>query len=337
MDENKYILGLLDNLGFAINEKNNSEIIVNYLIKFNKKYSNFNIIPEYKINLQILGTFMADFLNIDFNNFDDYFQFFLKYPLLLLNYKDLLKIFKDNTVSERELKCYISNLLNKNKKEYIKLQKQTDMIIDYCINNPTEKALRFNPIERLYVLRRIDPTLTLLNDNKAGYYSINLLSSDPGNSEKEIYNFLEKNNTTVIDYDLIIPYSLSSIIYKSLCAIMKEKVYLKSCKNCNRYFIDEKKLLLYCNNIAPFETKRTCRQIGRKRNFTENINNDKVLNLYYQIYSRKAMMKSRNPDIQLYVDDFNKYKNIGKKKLEKYKSKKISSDEFNEWIQKQIK
>lgn len=37
MNENIYITELLDKLGFAINEKNNSEIILNYLIKFNKK------------------------------------------------------------------------------------------------------------------------------------------------------------------------------------------------------------------------------------------------------------------------------------------------------------
>ena len=336
MNENIYITELLDKLGFAINEKNNSEIILNYLIKFNKKNLNYCILPEYKINLQKLGTFMADFLNVDFNNFDDFFNFFLKYPLILLEYNRLFKLFKNNTISETELKSFISDLLNKNKKDYIKFQKQTDMIIDYCITNPTDKALKFTSIERLYVLRRIDPALTLLNENKAGYYSINLFSSYPGDSEKEIYNFLEKKNNSVIDYDLIIPYTISSIIYKSLSAIMKEKVYLKSCKNCNRYFIAEKKLSLYCNNIAPFETKRTCRQIGRKRNFEENISNDKVLNLYYQIYSRKAMMKSRNPDIQVYIDDFNKYKTTGKKKLEKYKSGKITSGKFKEWIEKQI-
>ena len=65
-------------------------------------------------------------------------------------------------------------------------------------------------------------------------------------------------------------------------------------------------------------------------------NKDEMLNLYYQVYNRKSTMKSRNPDIKIYVDDFNKYKNIGKKKLDKYKSGKLSSDEFKDWIKKQI-
>lgn len=37
MDENTYILDILSGLGLALNEKNNSEIIINYPIFFDKK------------------------------------------------------------------------------------------------------------------------------------------------------------------------------------------------------------------------------------------------------------------------------------------------------------
>lgn len=190
------------------------------------------------------------------------------------------------------------------------------------------------PIERLYVLRRIAPNLTLLNENKASYYSVNLFSSFPGESEKEIYEFLSQKKNKVIEYDLILPYNLSAILYKSICSVLKGNVYLKSCKNCKRYFIATNKSYNYCDNIAPNEMKKTCREIGRRLVFENNKNNNPILTSYYQLYNRKAMMKSRNPDITKYTTDFNKFKDTDKKKVSQYKNGKLSSDEFKKWIEK---
>ena len=46
------------------------------------------------------------------------------------------------------------------------------------------------------------------------------------------------------------------------------------------------------------------------------------------------MMKLRNPDIDKYINDFNKYKEIGKKKVTQYKNGKLSSEDFKNWIEK---
>lgn len=46
------------------------------------------------------------------------------------------------------------------------------------------------------------------------------------------------------------------------------------------------------------------------------------------------MMKSRNPDISQYGKDFEKFKQIGKKKREKYIKKLITEEEFENWIRK---
>ena len=56
--------------------------------------------------------------------------------------------------------------------------------------------------------------------------------------------------------------------------------------------------------------------------------------LYYQIYSRKAMMCSRYKDLENYRIDFDNFKRIGKKKLSDYKLGKISTAEFKKWIEK---
>lgn len=333
MKENSYIQSIISGLGLAINEKNNTEIIINYPIKYDKKSMKFTISSEYKIISQSLGTFLADFLNTNFEKNNEFINFFTKYSLSLLDYNKLIKVFKNGDCSENEFNNFVVTLQNTNKNEYKKIQEQTDMILDYCLLSPNQKALEFKPIERLYVLRRTSPTLTLLNENKSSYYSTILFSSYPGKSEKEIYDFLSKKKNKVVEYDLILPYDISSILYKSITSILKGNVYLKICKNCNQYFIATNKAYNYCNNIAPGRVN-TCRAIGRRASFKNAKENDAILDLYYKVYSRKSTMRSRNPDIEKYVEDFIKFKDTGKKKVSQYKNGKLSAEDFKNWIKK---
>lgn len=334
MEENAYISDILSGLGLAINEKNCREIIVNYPIIFDKKNMEFNLSTSYKIIMQPIGTFLADFLNTDFGNYETFLSFFMKYSLSLLDYGKLQRTFKDGHCSKDSFESLILNLISKNKTDYLKLQQQTDMILDYCLLSPSNKASNFKPIERLYVLRRISPNLTILNQNKAAYYSVNLFSSFPGESEKEIYEFLSKKKNKVTEFDLILPYNIAAILYKSICSLLKESVYLKACKNCNKYFIATNKSYDYCSSIAPNEENKTCRDIGRRNTFNTIKRSDPLIANYYSLYNRKAMMKSRNPDIKKYVDDFNKFKETGKKKIKQYKNNKLSAEDFKDWIKK---
>ena len=79
MEENSYISGILSGLGLAINEQNNNEIIINYPIILDKKTMEFVLDFKYKITTQTLGTFLSDFLNTDFEDYNEFHLFFLKY------------------------------------------------------------------------------------------------------------------------------------------------------------------------------------------------------------------------------------------------------------------
>lgn len=263
MSKDTYISELIKGLGFAFDPQNHNEIIINYPIKYDKNNMKFIINSSYNIVCQKVGTFLSDFLNTNFESLDEFSNFFVKYSLSLLNFKKIEKIFINGACSTKDFESFITDLQLKSCKEYFKLQKQTDMILDYCLLNPSKKTKNFTPIQRLYVLRRISSNLSVLNDNKAEYYSVNLFSSHLGKTEKEIYNFLSNKENKVIECNLILPYNISSIIYQSLLHILKGKVYLKICKNCGRYFIAEHKSIDYCNNIIEGETTKTCRDIRK--------------------------------------------------------------------------
>ncbi len=110
-----------------------------------------------------------------FNKYEDFLYFFSKYSLSLIDYNKMLKLFKESNCEQKKFEDFITDLLNKNKNLFNKLQNQTDIILDYCYLNPNKIANNYKAIERLYVLRRISPNLTLLNENKAASKSAILL------------------------------------------------------------------------------------------------------------------------------------------------------------------
>ena len=115
MDENAYIQDIISGLGLALNEKNNSEIIINYPIKYDKKSMQFMMNTDYQITMQKLGSFLADFLNTDFDIFENFFELFIKYSLTFFDLKKIQKIFDKNICSELNFREFLEKLLEKTK------------------------------------------------------------------------------------------------------------------------------------------------------------------------------------------------------------------------------
>ena len=290
MNENAYIQDILNVLGLAINEKNNSEITVNFPINFNKKNMKFKIENDYKVSIQPLGTFLSDFLNCDFTNDTDFFTFFIKYSTAIVEYSNLKSKFTNGYCDKDEFYKFFKIIYDKNKDKFIKLQEQVDMVLDYCLISPNKRALEFTPIQRFYVLKEFSPGLSILENRITSSINFILFSSYPGDTEEDIYKFLKCKNSFIENLDLTIPNNISDIIYKSLIAILSENVYLKTCKNCGKYFIAKAKNSDYCRNIVE-GTNKTCQDIGRSNVFKKSKENDPILSLYYKVYNRKASMK----------------------------------------------
>lgn len=334
MEEYTYIQTIFNYIGIAVDKKNHNEIVVNYpvfYVKKNKEYS----IKEYEIVTRPFGTFFADFVNCNFTLENDFNNFFKKYSIALLDLKKFKRIFRNNVCSKEIYSNFEKKLMKDNLKRLLRIQEQLDMILDYCLINPSSKVSKLSPIERLYVLERTNETFTILKAKKIEYINIHYFSKKAGNTEKEVIENLTKRKTQIGSIDLLIPHSVESILYMQLCDILKEDINFKSCKNCNRYFVAENKRIEYCSETAPGSNK-TCKEIGRKKKYYDNIKKDKALDLYNKVYYRKAQMSGRNPDLKKYVEDYEYFKTFGKKKLEKYKTGKITSEEFINWINKHI-
>lgn len=334
MMKNTDLSSVLKNHSFAIDTEKNIEIMVDFPLKIDEKNMKFYLDSDYKITVNTVGTFLSDFLNTDFESYTEFSEFYVNYGSLISEKKDINNYYNIDMNAFNIFKEVASKVLKKHKAKYIELQKQVDMILDYCLLNPNKDAAKFSPIERLYVLERISPGLTILDENKSLSYKAGIFSSFPGETEKDIYNFLSKKKNNVSELNLLIPNSLSELLYISIFYLLKSNIYFKKCKNCLKYFVTTNSQINYCDRIALNYSKKTCRDIGRQASFVNLKNTDPVLNYYHKVYNRKAMMSYRNPDIDQYNVDFKKFKEQGKKKRMQYINNKLSAEEFEKWIKK---
>lgn len=331
----EYLSSVFKHIGILINNDLKQEIIYYFPLVFSEKSSKYMFKTSYVVLTQPLGTFFVDFINVDFNNIEEFKEFFLKYSVSILD-KNYKKILKKNEYSEYEFNELLNKIYGKKVSSLKKIQNQVDEILDYTIIHPRRKDL--TPIDRLLVLQTVHENLTLLRNNNMEALTFYKLNNAPisNKTENELYDLIKANEHRVEKITVSIPTSIESLIYFSLLNVLENNLILKVCKNCNNYFFANNSKTEYCNNIAPYSDK-PCIEIGRNHSFMKGLNEDALLERYYKIYHRKATLARRNPDIKEYVKSFDNYKKFGKIKLADYKSKSISKEEFKIWLDKKDK
>lgn len=329
-----YLSSVFNHLGIIINQALKQEIIYYLPLVFSEKRNKYEFKNSYAIITQPLGTFFADFINTDFDKTSEFKDFFLKYSFSILDdsYK---KMFKNKSFSQNDLEQFINKLYLKKSVALKRIQEQLDEIMDYCIINPRRKNGNFTALDRFLVLQTVHENFSLLRENKMETITFFKVNNVPiaNKSENELYAILADKKNKVEKFTVSIPHSIESLLYFILCNIVENNLFFRVCKNCNNYFISSNSKIEYCARIAP-DSNKTCREIGRSSVFQKNLTSDPLLEQYYKIYSKKAMMAKRNPDINKYVNDFENYKRVGKTKLASYKSKKISEEDFKKWLEK---
>jgi hypothetical protein len=83
-----------------------------------------------------------------------------------------------------------------------------------------------------------------------------------------------------------------------------------------------------------FKGKQTCRDIGNQIAQRIKQENDKVYGKYRKIYAKKAMLVKRNPDIEVYKNDYENWKKEAKNFMDAIRNEKKTYDEFDKWLDK---
>lgn len=303
---------------------------------------------QYETIEKQIGESLIEFISFDIDNYYDF-------VLLFLNYLDCFK----NVLTAKEYEkmkfsintpiTYILELCKKyynNKiKNYIKSKQNIfKNMINFIYNidsNIDFKSLSF--AKRCEIFNHIDgyKTTQLFSDN---YSIINSVDNNYTNILYGLENTIDLNTlieiavkddsenskfTSNIDYTVKDIYTL---FYISLChLISNNKLFIKKCKNCNKYFITSKNNIVYCDRI-DIDSKKTCREIGNQFSQKRKENEEPVYKKYRQIYSKKSMTVNRNSDIESYKKNYEIWKKESSNFMKDIRKGLKTYDEFDKWL-----
>ena len=229
--------------------------------------------------------------------------------------------------------------------------------VDYIFNNDRKKKLsKLNNAQRFYIFQNITEDLREISEDYICDYSLNFSFTDEdfinelfGEIQKGISNPLSNEDFLIEnmlkndpDGKKIIGHeynfktnNLFAYFYIILYHITLNNVeYIKKCQVCGKYFFSDKNNTLYCN--GKYSKDITCKEYGIKTSQKRKENEEPVYGKYRQIYAKKAMMVKRNPDIEYYKTNYEKWKKEARQFINDIKFGKKTYDEFNKWLDENI-
>ena len=361
---NEIFLSLID--------KNVPPIPENLLFVRNIETIDLDLTLNYEYRKMALGENLIEFLNLDFNNFDDFFKFFCTFFFIYLDKipeEQLIKIFKGfdkniinigtnkpiHIANKELLKQCAESFYETEKGSLIKVQLLFRNFVDYIFNNNREKKINnLSNAQRFYIFQNINKDLKEISKDYICDYSLNFSFTDeefmnellgeiqkgisnPLSDENFLINIMTKNDPNgekiVGNKYYFKTNNLSAYFYIVLYHIVLNDIdCIKRCQVCGKYFFSNKNNTLYCN--SKYAEDITCKEYGIKTSQKRKENEEPVYGKYRQIYAKKAMAVKRNPDIECYKTNYEKWKKEAKEFISDIKSGKKSYDEFDRWLVK---
>ena len=284
---------------------------------------------------------LSDFLNLDFNNFDNYFIWFTKF---FLSFWDFLSTSDKKKYKASEFYTFdnIYTLAQKYfepiKKQLLEYQKTFRDFVDYTYNfNNLEKLKNLSLQQRFFVFfkSKSNKLSKIINNYSLNeYFNFQIQPGYKETDEKKLLNLFKNHEADVTNFDRIITDNIFTALYIEFYKIIQyQNEIIKRCKNCGKYFItDIKSNQLYCDNL--YNDTQTCKDIGNQLAQKRKEQNEYVYGKYRKIYSKKAMLVKRNPDISSYKEDYEKWKQQAKAFMNDIRNEKKTYEDFDKWLDK---
>lgn len=339
--------------------------------KYLSTYSN-NICKLYKSDfvseVNELGTLLLKFVNYDFTDFNCFVEFVYEYGIPGIDFYDVnkgpsnpfnkyihLKITNDRKnifLTENDFILVCKKIFEKRKKILIKYQSEFIKLINFINNLSNLDYLDdFSIADRFYIYKyanddymdmslELSVFITLLYDIEPlkdfDPYSFYHVKSSFEENAKTIAEKL-KSSHQKYDNDLFLSFcfnchTIESACFITLLELIKNDTPIYICKNCGKYFIpSSKKNTLYCDNI--YEHGKTCQEIGAMITYNEKLKKDEINALYRKTLSAKKMLANRNPDIPMYLEKYEKWKEEANKFKDDIKQGLKTQEDFKNWIE----
>ncbi len=128
-------------------------------------------------------------------------------------------------------------------------------------------------------------------------------------------------------------YALNSgwaLIRFELIKLMEQNPIVKTCSNCNKYFVPEGRVdSEYCTRIIKDDPSKTCALVGAMKKYKSKISDNPAYSIYTKTYKR---LNSRVRAGKLTKSEFTEWSKKARKKRDNCVSDKLSLEEFEKWL-----
>jgi len=319
---------------------NNIEKLNGYIV-----FESISSVENYDLSL-------LDFISYDFDVFNDFLLFFINffdYFIDKLNDKDIKYIEIDTLYPVKEIIEIAKKYYEKEKNNLIYYQSLFKKCIHfvYCIDNPfnlNDLTLK----QRFFLYNQLyQDTFKEFSHN---FHTTDLLEYQYNNFPlkkediqlEDVYTLIsiikeiDSTGKHLSNLHQFVTNNLFTSFYITLFNLVAiNKLHIKICGNCNRYFLTPKENVSYCDRIIA--ENQTCKDIGKKEYQKRKQASDATYRKYRTIGTRKKTRASRNPEIEMYQKDLEQFRKIGTKMYKDFCNEKISHEEFAKWVDEQDK
>lgn len=122
---------------------------------------------------------------------------------------------------------------------------------------------------------------------------------------------------------------LHQLCYIEFFQMVEKNIFIRKCKNCNKYFIPYSRPdTLYCDRLIS-EDGKTCKDVGAMNVYREKVKEDPIMEMYNRVY-KKYNARVRYKKIT--QADFYDWSEKAREMRDKAKSGEITLEEFEEWL-----
>lgn len=292
------------------------------------------------------GETIADFLNLNFDKFNNFFVFFTKYFGMFidsLNDEDLENLQIDELTDIKLILSLSEKVYKNSKQNIIQFQNLFRKFVDFLYGyNNSHDVESLTLKQKFYVF--YEENHKQLDAFSQDYYHKGLFNFYYSSIDLE--NLKHKSTTELVEkikkFDAdgskisssysIITDNIYTVLYISLYnLVLNNFVMIRQCKNCHRYFTTTKSNTYYCDKI--YSQNKSCKDVGNQLSQKRKETKEPAYGKYRSIYSKKATLLSRHPDIysreayEQWKKESNQFMNDIKHGLKTY-------DEFDKWLDK---
>lgn len=292
------------------------------------------------------GELLIEFLNLDFNRFNDFLVFFTKYFGMfidLFNDSDIKDIKIDELTNLNIIISLAKKIYSLTKNEIIEMQNLLTGFVNILYGYENDKEIDSLTLKQKFYIfyEKHKNELDKISNNYQHYGSFNFEYSQVYKNDLKHKNTselikkikkIDEDGHKISSDNGILTQNIYTIFYISLYnLVINDNDFIRQCKNCHRYFLTNKSNTYYCDNI--YYEDKTCKDVGNQLSQKRKENKEPVYGKYRSIYANKATLLKRYPDIYS-QEDYDKWKKEAKQFMNDIRHGLKTYDEFDKWLDK---